>query len=71
VILHAAVFNLAGLPATEVPLGLDRRGLPLGVQVVAGRDRDHVAIAVAQELERTLGGWVPPWRARAAAATGA
>jgi hypothetical protein len=28
--------------------------------VVAGMDRDHVAIAVARELERRCGGWVPP-----------
>jgi fatty acid amide hydrolase 2 len=55
-----ALFNLLGMPATEVPLGLGRRGLPVGVQVAAGRDRDHVAIAVALELERALGGWVPP-----------
>ena len=55
-----AVFNLLGLPATAVPLGLNERGLPLGVQVAAGRDRDHVAIAVALELERAFGGWVPP-----------
>ena len=57
---HQAVFNLIGLPATAVPLGLNERGLPLGVQVAAGRDRDHVAIAVALELERAFGGWVPP-----------
>lgn len=56
----AAVFNLAGLPVTEVPLGLSSRGLPLGVQVAAGADRDHVSIAVALELERVFGGWVPP-----------
>ena len=56
----AAVFNLAGVPVTEVPLGLSTRGLPLGVQVAAGRDRDHVSIAVALELERVFGGWVPP-----------
>jgi fatty acid amide hydrolase 2 len=56
----AAVFNLLGLPVTEVPLGLNRTGLPLGVQVVAGMDRDHVAIAAALELERAFGGWVPP-----------
>ena len=56
----AAVFNLAGVPVTEVPLGLNHRGLPLGVQVAAGRDHDHVAIAVALELERVFGGWVPP-----------
>ena len=56
----AAIFNLAGVPVTEVPLGLDRDGLPLGIQVAAGPGRDHVAIAVALELERVFGGWVPP-----------
>lgn len=55
-----AVFNLAGLPVTEVPLGLSERGLPLGVQVAAGLDRDHVSIAVALELERVFGGWRAP-----------
>ena len=59
-IAPTALFNLLGLPVTEVPLGLDDAGLPLGVQVAAGLDRDHVAIAVAIELERALGGWVPP-----------
>lgn len=54
------LFNLAGLPVTQVPLGLNDRGLPLGVQVAAGPGRDHVTIRVAQELERALGGWVPP-----------
>lgn len=56
----AAVFNLAGVPVTEVPLGLTPSGLPLGVQVAASRDRDHVSIAVALQLERVFGGWVPP-----------
>jgi fatty acid amide hydrolase 2 len=56
----AAVFNLAGVPVTEVPLGLTSSGLPVGLQVAAGRNRDHVSIAVALELERVFGGWVPP-----------
>jgi fatty acid amide hydrolase 2 len=55
-----AVFNLVGLPVAQIPLGLNARGLPLGVQAAAGPDRDHVAVAVALELERALGGWVPP-----------
>ncbi|HEX8120101.1 MAG TPA: amidase [Solirubrobacteraceae bacterium] len=59
-ITPTAVFNLLQLPVTQVPLGLDGRGLPLGVQVVAPHDRDHVSIACALELERALGGWVPP-----------
>ena len=62
-----ALFNLLGLPVTEVPLGLGPDGLPLGVQVAAGRDRDHVAIAVAMALERSFGGWVPPTPAASAA----
>ena len=55
-----AVFNLAAVPVTQVPLGLGSRGLPLGVQVAAAPGRDHVSIAVAMELERVFGGWVPP-----------
>jgi fatty acid amide hydrolase 2 len=55
-----SVFNMAALPVTEVPLGLSESGLPVGVQVAAGLNRDHVSIAVALELERVFGGWVPP-----------
>jgi Asp-tRNA(Asn)/Glu-tRNA(Gln) amidotransferase A subunit family amidase len=62
VLTPTAVFNLLGLPVTQVPLGLNPKGLPLGVQVVAGMDRDHVAIAAALELERAFGGWMPPPR---------
>ena len=32
-----AVFNLAGVPVAQIPLGLNDRGLPLGVQAAAGR----------------------------------
>jgi fatty acid amide hydrolase 2 len=54
------VFNLSGVPVTEVPLGLSAEGLPLGVQVAAGMGQDHVSIAVALELERVFGGWRAP-----------
>lgn len=54
------IFNALGLPVTQVPLGLDESGLPLGIQVVAAHGRDHLTIAVAQALEAALGGWVAP-----------
>jgi fatty acid amide hydrolase 2 len=61
VITPAAIFNLLGLPVTEVPLGLSpKSGLPLGVQVAAAPAGDHRTIAAAIELEKRLGGWVPP-----------
>jgi len=58
---YTAVLNILEMPATQVPLGL-HRGLPLGVQVAAVAGNDHVTIAVALELERAFGGWVPPPR---------
>lgn len=56
----AAVFNLAGVPVTEVPMGLAASGLPVGVQVAAPHGDDHLSIAIALALEAEFGGWVPP-----------
>jgi fatty acid amide hydrolase 2 len=57
---YTAILNVAELPATQVPLGLDPTGLPLGVQVAAAHGNDHLTIAVARHLESVFGGWVPP-----------
>jgi fatty acid amide hydrolase 2 len=59
---YTAVINVMELPATQVPLGLDPKGLPLGLQVVAAHGSDHVSLAVALALEEAFGGWVPPAR---------
>ena len=59
---YTAIFNVLELPVTQVPLGLDRRGVPLGVQVVAKHGNDHLTIAVALALEAAMGGWSPPAR---------
>lgn len=55
--LIPSVFNL---PATTVPMGLNKQGLPIGIQVVAGPFQDRLCFAVAQFLEKKFGGWVPP-----------
>jgi fatty acid amide hydrolase 2 len=60
VLTAPAAFNLLGLPVTQVPLGIGREGVPVGVQVAARPGHDHVAIRVALELERAFGGWVAP-----------
>lgn len=51
------LFNVLEFPATAVPVGFSREGLPLSVQVIARRGNDHVAVAVAGALERAFGGW--------------
>jgi fatty acid amide hydrolase 2 len=57
---YFGIVNVLEMPATQVPLGLDREGLPLGVQVISREGNDHVTIHAALELELELGGWVPP-----------
>ena len=57
---YPAILNVMEMPATAVPLGLDAKGLPLGIQVASAHGNDHVTVAVAIELERAFGGWVPP-----------
>ncbi|XP_054747666.1 fatty-acid amide hydrolase 2-B-like isoform X2 [Anastrepha obliqua] len=54
------LFNILGLPATHVPMGLDHRGLPIGFQVVAAPYQDKLCLQIAAELEGAFGGWVPP-----------
>lgn len=56
-----SIFNSLHMPATQVPLGLSNTGLPLGIQVVATKNRDRHCLAVAEELEREFKGWVAPF----------
>jgi fatty acid amide hydrolase 2 len=60
--VYTAILNVLEFPSTQVPLGLSTRGLPLGVQVAAVTGNDHLTVAVALDLEKTFGGWVPPPR---------
>uniref|UniRef100_A0A672YL25 Amidase domain-containing protein n=1 Tax=Sphaeramia orbicularis TaxID=375764 RepID=A0A672YL25_9TELE len=57
---YTGVINILGLPVTQCPLGLNDEGLPLGVQVVAGKLQDHLTLAMALYLEKTFGGWRDP-----------
>lgn len=58
--VYCCTFNALGFPVTQVPMGLDSKGLPLGLQIIGIPGNDAVTIAVAQALERQFGGWVPP-----------
>lgn len=57
---YTGIFNVLTFPATQVPLGLGKEKLPVGVQVIASPYNDRVTMAVAVELEKVFGGWVSP-----------
>ncbi|MBR7829179.1 amidase [Actinospica sp. MGRD01-02] len=55
-----APWNIAGWPAMNVPAGVDDRGLPIGVQLVARPGHEHTLLNLAAQLEA-----VRPWPLRA------
>jgi len=44
-------FNLTGLPAASCPVGFDRQGLPIGMQIVAGRFHDLRVLQASRAFE--------------------
>jgi Asp-tRNA(Asn)/Glu-tRNA(Gln) amidotransferase A subunit family amidase len=48
------IWTLLGVPAISIPVGLGPRGLPLGLQIVAGAGREDALLAVAQYCERVF-----------------
>jgi aspartyl-tRNA(Asn)/glutamyl-tRNA(Gln) amidotransferase subunit A len=47
-------FNVVSYPAISVRSGLDRDGLPVGLQVIARPRNDAALLATAEKLEQTL-----------------
>ena len=51
-VTNASLANVTGHPAISVPAGLDSRGVPIGVQLIARRGREDLLLSVAAQLER-------------------
>jgi len=54
------VFNVTESPVTVVPVDVDGKGLPIGVQIAAARGNDALTIAAGEVLEEAFGGWRRP-----------
>lgn len=52
--VFSRMWSLLGAPCVQVPVGLGRLGLPLGVTVVGPRWNDTLALGAAQMLEQAL-----------------
>lgn len=47
-------FNLTHQPAASLPCGIDGNGLPIGLQIVAGKYRDALVMQVSHAFEQLL-----------------
>ncbi|WP_085998720.1 amidase [Nocardia vinacea] len=55
-----AIANIAGAPATTIPVGLGKSGLPVGVQAMGPAGGDLTTIEFAALLGEQLGGYLRP-----------
>ncbi|MCB0384930.1 MAG: Asp-tRNA(Asn)/Glu-tRNA(Gln) amidotransferase subunit GatA, partial [Bdellovibrionales bacterium] len=53
--IYTTSTNLAGLPGMNVPGGLSKCGLPIGVQLMAGHFCEQKMLNVAAALEQAMG----------------
>lgn len=49
--------NIAGLPAISVPVGLDAKGLPIGMQLIGPKFSESKLLATAKCYETSVGGF--------------
>ena len=59
-LLWPGLATLPGLPATTLPVGATRSGLPIGVQIVGPWLEDRTSLKLAELVEQVVGGFRPP-----------
>src|ERR1019366_54224 len=48
--IYTVLANLTGIPAISLPLATDKNGLPIGVQLLAGKFREASLLAFSEKL---------------------
>lgn len=54
--IYTVAVNLAGLPAISLPIGTDRKGLPIGMQIIGNHFQEKNILGVAAGVEQLRGG---------------
>jgi aspartyl-tRNA(Asn)/glutamyl-tRNA(Gln) amidotransferase subunit A len=57
--IFTVTVNMAGLPGIAVPAGLDRQGLPLGLQLIGKPFDEETLFALGQKIEDAAGSFTP------------
>ncbi|MCB0744101.1 MAG: Asp-tRNA(Asn)/Glu-tRNA(Gln) amidotransferase subunit GatA, partial [Ignavibacteriae bacterium] len=49
--IYSTSANLAGIPGINIPIGLDKKGLPMGMQLMANQFEEDLLLSFAKRLE--------------------
>ncbi len=60
--VYPSLASFSGHPATALPVGIGKSGMPVGVQALGPYLEDRTTIAFAGLVEREIGGYSPPPR---------
>jgi amidase len=60
--VYPSLASFSGHPATSIPVGTGKCGLPVGIQALGPYLEDRTTIAFARAVGRELGGYAPPPR---------
>lgn len=58
--IYCGIFNALKNPSTNVPIGMSKDNMPIGMQIIGPMYFDHLTMRLAEELEFAFGGWQPP-----------
>jgi amidase len=54
------LFNLTGHPVVVIPIGQNKAGLPIGIQIVGKRWQDLELLAIAKQIDQVIGNFQHP-----------
>uniref|UniRef100_A0A0N5BAZ5 Amidase domain-containing protein n=1 Tax=Strongyloides papillosus TaxID=174720 RepID=A0A0N5BAZ5_STREA len=57
---YTEIFNVLGLPVITCPIFLNSSGIPVCVQIAAGKNQDRLLFSFAEVIEKKFGGWREP-----------
>lgn len=63
--IYTAAVNLAGLPAISLPCGTDRKGMPIGLQLIGDSFKEKTLLQAAYTYEKARGEFGSPRQAAA------
>ncbi|MFT7685940.1 MAG: amidase [Candidatus Azotimanducaceae bacterium] len=59
-VFWSGLTGVSYLPSTVIPTGLDKNGLPIGVQIIGREMGDLNTIEFARKIAEKIGGFIPP-----------
>ena len=57
---YTMLFNLTGHPVVVIPIGQNKSGLPIGMQIVGKRWREMELLAIAETIDKVVGHLLHP-----------